>query len=139
MRNSKRKKDRQIRKISYYVIGMAEKIVSRLRLDYRLVGQPQVCRGEMSRRVTGGGVSDPLPDQYTLLALDLFILILTSVGYARAFGDGILNHGQVTWTTPELEPPSPNYHTTPTREDVSDLTCIAALHGGSLVVLGSNS
>ncbi|GFV73741.1 hypothetical protein TNCV_3548901 [Trichonephila clavipes] len=26
----------------------------------------------------------------------------------------ILNHGQVTWTTPELEPPSPNYHTTPT-------------------------
>ncbi|GFW93076.1 hypothetical protein TNCV_3888171 [Trichonephila clavipes] len=26
----------------------------------------------------------------------------------------ILNHGQVTWTTPELAPPSPNYHTTPT-------------------------
>ncbi|GFX17436.1 hypothetical protein TNCV_1494501 [Trichonephila clavipes] len=26
----------------------------------------------------------------------------------------ILNHGQVTWTTPELTPPSPNYHTTPT-------------------------
>ncbi|GFS69276.1 HTH La-type RNA-binding domain-containing protein [Trichonephila clavipes] len=25
----------------------------------------------------------------------------------------ILNHGQVTWTTPELAPPSPNYHTTP--------------------------
>ncbi|GFV34538.1 hypothetical protein TNCV_1448441 [Trichonephila clavipes] len=25
----------------------------------------------------------------------------------------ILNHGQVTWTTPELAPP-PNYHTTPT-------------------------
>ncbi|GFT84348.1 transposable element Tc1 transposase [Trichonephila clavipes] len=25
----------------------------------------------------------------------------------------ILNHGQATWTTPEL-PPSPNYHTTPT-------------------------
>ncbi|GFV68509.1 uncharacterized protein TNCV_3129651 [Trichonephila clavipes] len=31
----------------------------------------------------------------------------------------ILNHGQVTWTTPELAPP-PNYHTTPT-EDVSAL------------------
>ncbi|GFV06719.1 putative DD41D transposase [Trichonephila clavipes] len=29
----------------------------------------------------------------------------------------ILNHGQVTWTTPELAPPSPNYHT----EDVSAL------------------
>ncbi|GFU47535.1 hypothetical protein TNCV_2000381 [Trichonephila clavipes] len=26
----------------------------------------------------------------------------------------ILNHGEVTWTTPELAPPSPNYHTTPT-------------------------
>ncbi|GFX01394.1 hypothetical protein TNCV_4736351 [Trichonephila clavipes] len=26
----------------------------------------------------------------------------------------ILNHGQVTWTTPEVAPPSPNYHTTPT-------------------------
>ncbi|GFS75698.1 hypothetical protein TNCV_3424461 [Trichonephila clavipes] len=26
----------------------------------------------------------------------------------------ILNHGQVTWTTPELAPPSSNYHTTPT-------------------------
>ncbi|GFU31245.1 uncharacterized protein TNCV_1742371 [Trichonephila clavipes] len=34
-------------------------------------------------------------------------------GYTRAFGDGprILNHGQVTWTSPELAPPSPNYHT----------------------------
>ncbi|GFV32585.1 uncharacterized protein TNCV_4744681 [Trichonephila clavipes] len=30
----------------------------------------------------------------------------------------ILNNGQVTWTAPELEPPSPNYHTTPRqRED----------------------
>ncbi|GFU72985.1 hypothetical protein TNCV_4637191 [Trichonephila clavipes] len=26
----------------------------------------------------------------------------------------ILNNGQVTGTTPELAPPSPNYHTTPT-------------------------
>ncbi|GFT75189.1 uncharacterized protein TNCV_2245271 [Trichonephila clavipes] len=32
----------------------------------------------------------------------------------------IFNHGQVTWTTPELAPPSPNYHTTQ-REDVSAL------------------
>ncbi|GFX59815.1 hypothetical protein TNCV_1778541 [Trichonephila clavipes] len=27
--------------------------------------------------------------------------------------DVILNHGQVTWTTPETAPTSPNYHTTP--------------------------
>ncbi|GFV84217.1 cubilin [Trichonephila clavipes] len=52
----------------------------------------------------------------------------------------ILNHGQVTWTTPELAPPSPNYHTTGRTFQLStDLTCFAALHGGSLVVLGSNS
>ncbi|GFU78020.1 hypothetical protein TNCV_4854981 [Trichonephila clavipes] len=52
----------------------------------------------------------------------------------------ILNHGQVTWTTPELAPPSPNYHTNGKMFQLStDLTCIAALHGGSLVVLGSNS
>ncbi|GFT38881.1 hypothetical protein TNCV_1585711 [Trichonephila clavipes] len=30
----------------------------------------------------------------------------------------ILNHGQVTWTTPVLAPPSPNYHTTPTGGSV---------------------
>ncbi|GFU70482.1 hypothetical protein TNCV_2511381 [Trichonephila clavipes] len=29
-------------------------------------------------------------------------------------GPRILNHGQVTWTTPELAPFSPNYHTTTT-------------------------
>ncbi|GFX04322.1 hypothetical protein TNCV_3974701 [Trichonephila clavipes] len=46
----------------------------------------------------------------------------------------ILNHGQVTWTTPELAPPSPNYHTNErTFQLLTDLTCIAALHGGSLV------
>ncbi|GFY36588.1 uncharacterized protein TNCV_27931 [Trichonephila clavipes] len=43
--------------------------------------------------------------------------------YTRAFGDGphvILNHGQVTWTTPELAPPL--LTTTPhQREDVSAL------------------
>ncbi|GFW06052.1 hypothetical protein TNCV_4478461 [Trichonephila clavipes] len=26
----------------------------------------------------------------------------------------ILKHGQVTWTAPELAPPPPSYHTTPT-------------------------
>ncbi|GFW86560.1 hypothetical protein TNCV_4333441 [Trichonephila clavipes] len=54
----------------------------------------------------------------------------------------ILNHGQMTWTTPELAPAL--LTTTPhQREEASQLsiylTCIAALHGGSLVVLGSNS
>ncbi|GFU73258.1 uncharacterized protein TNCV_167411 [Trichonephila clavipes] len=30
----------------------------------------------------------------------------------------IFNHGEVTWMTPELAPPSPNYHTTPTTTSV---------------------
>ncbi|GFY20019.1 hypothetical protein TNCV_2147121 [Trichonephila clavipes] len=52
----------------------------------------------------------------------------------------ILNHGQVTRTIPELAPLSPNYHTNGrTLELWTDLTCIAPLHGGSLVVLDSNS
>ncbi|GFU31714.1 hypothetical protein TNCV_1175961 [Trichonephila clavipes] len=38
--------------------------------------------------------------------------------------------------TPELAPPSPNYHTNGRMFELStDLTCIAALHGGSVVVL----
>ncbi|GFV51720.1 uncharacterized protein TNCV_1320761 [Trichonephila clavipes] len=44
------------------------------------------------------------------------------IGYTRAFGDGPRNfeHGQVTWTTPELAPPllTPTPHQ---REDVSAL------------------
>ncbi|GFT62411.1 uncharacterized protein TNCV_4717751 [Trichonephila clavipes] len=43
----------------------------------------------------------------------------------------ILNHGQVTWTTPELAPPSPNYYTNGRTFQLStDLTFIAALHDG---------
>ncbi|GFW76010.1 uncharacterized protein TNCV_351951 [Trichonephila clavipes] len=38
----------------------------------------------------------------------------------------ILNRGQVTWTTPELALPSPNYHTTPI-EDVSALDRVGSL------------
>ncbi|GFY24889.1 hypothetical protein TNCV_2690801 [Trichonephila clavipes] len=36
--------------------------------------------------------------------------------YTRAFDNGPRNFEpcQVTWTTPEMAPPSPNYHTTPT-------------------------
>ncbi|GFY24793.1 hypothetical protein TNCV_2689841 [Trichonephila clavipes] len=47
-----------------------------------------------------------------------FDLILTSHCSATrgllATDHVILNHGQVTWMTPELAPPFPNYHTTPT-------------------------
>ncbi|GFT62191.1 hypothetical protein TNCV_252091 [Trichonephila clavipes] len=48
----------------------------------------------------------------------------------------ILNHGQVTWTTPELAPPL--LTTTPTNRRTfqlsADLTCIAAVHGGCQVI-----
>ncbi|GFT30418.1 hypothetical protein TNCV_2377101 [Trichonephila clavipes] len=44
----------------------------------------------------------------------------------------VLNHGQVTW----MAPPSPNYRSNGrTFQPSTDSTCIAALHGGSLVVL----
>ncbi|GFW18067.1 uncharacterized protein TNCV_4006071 [Trichonephila clavipes] len=44
----------------------------------------------------------------------------------------ILNHGQVTWTTPELAPPSPNDHINGRTFQLSKyLVRIAALHGGS--------
>ncbi|GFX52675.1 hypothetical protein TNCV_3979781 [Trichonephila clavipes] len=48
----------------------------------------------------------------------------------------ILNLGQVTRMTPELSPPSPNYHTTPTGGASTYLRCIAPLHTGSWVVPG---
>ncbi|GFU97350.1 hypothetical protein TNCV_3889651 [Trichonephila clavipes] len=52
----------------------------------------------------------------------------------------ILKNGQMTRATPELAPSSPNYHTNERTFQLSiDLTCIAALHGGSFVALGSNS
>ncbi|GFW12303.1 hypothetical protein TNCV_2489471 [Trichonephila clavipes] len=42
--------------------------------------------------------------------------LTTSDSYTRAFGDGPRNFEpwSITWTTPELASPSPNYHTTPT-------------------------
>ncbi|GFX66702.1 hypothetical protein TNCV_2059961 [Trichonephila clavipes] len=43
----------------------------------------------------------------------------------------------MTRATPELEPPSPNYHTPMRTFQLSiDLTCIAALHGGSFCGTG---
>ncbi|GFX12360.1 hypothetical protein TNCV_64061 [Trichonephila clavipes] len=42
----------------------------------------------------------------------------------------ILNHGQVARTTPELAPPSPNYHTNGRTSELStDLSCTASPHG----------
>ncbi|GFW82354.1 hypothetical protein TNCV_3818351 [Trichonephila clavipes] len=62
--------------------------------------------------------------------------------YTRAFGDRPRNFEP--WSSDEDDTragtPSPNYHTNGRRFQLStDLTCIAALHGGSLVVLGLNS
>ncbi|GFX18041.1 hypothetical protein TNCV_1577201 [Trichonephila clavipes] len=52
----------------------------------------------------------------------------------------ILNHGQVTSMTSELAPPSRNYHTNRRKFQLStDLTCIAALHGDSNVIIVNRS
>ncbi|GFU84749.1 hypothetical protein TNCV_2126901 [Trichonephila clavipes] len=63
----------------------------------------------------------PYLDTWKLLATDLVVL----------------NHGQVMSTTPELEPTSPNFHTTPTKGHLSlDIFTVyrTSLHGGSSVV-----
>ncbi|GFW44780.1 hypothetical protein TNCV_4510941 [Trichonephila clavipes] len=62
--------------------------------------------------------------------------------YTRAFGDGPRN--LEPWSSDvddtRADTPSLNYHTNGRTFQLStDLTCIAALHGGSSVVLGSNS
>ncbi|GFU50881.1 hypothetical protein TNCV_4460871 [Trichonephila clavipes] len=51
--------------------------------------------------------SDPL---FTCPGLEL----VTATQGLLAKDHVILSHGQVTWTIPELAPPSSNYHTTPT-------------------------
>ncbi|GFT26490.1 hypothetical protein TNCV_3603421 [Trichonephila clavipes] len=66
----------------------------------------------------------------------------TAVLYTRAFGDGP-RHFE-SWSSDKDDTwagtPSPNYHTNGrTLELRTDLTCIASLHCGSSVVLGSNS
>ncbi|GFW87109.1 RNA-directed DNA polymerase from mobile element jockey [Trichonephila clavipes] len=45
--------------------------------------------------------------------------LLLAIRGLLATGHVILNHGQVSWMTPELAPPSPNYHTTPTWKEYS--------------------
>ncbi|GFY10192.1 hypothetical protein TNCV_2628711 [Trichonephila clavipes] len=67
---------------------------------------------------------------------------LPSPRYTRAFGDGP-SHFE-PWSSDEDDSsagtPSPNYHTNGTMFEFStDLTCIASLRGGPLVVQGSNS
>ncbi|GFT22065.1 hypothetical protein TNCV_3271261 [Trichonephila clavipes] len=55
--------------------------------------------------------------------------LLREWGILQVTDDASLNHGQVTWTTPEPALSSPNYHTNGRMFELStDLTCIAAPH-----------
>ncbi|GFU59017.1 transposable element Tcb2 transposase [Trichonephila clavipes] len=65
----------------------------------------------------------------------------TTTGGLLATGLVILNHGQVTRKTPELVPPSPNFHTPQWEGRLSfDMFDVhRPLHGRSSVVLSSNS
>ncbi|GFX51616.1 hypothetical protein TNCV_5013201 [Trichonephila clavipes] len=98
---------------------------------------------------------DPMSQVRADYRINMGIDILVSTRGLLATDQIILSHGQVTWTTPEPEvtwtTPEPEVTwTTPELLTTTphhgrmfqlsiDLTCIAALHGGSLVVLGSNS
>ncbi|GFT55678.1 ccmar2 transposase [Trichonephila clavipes] len=63
---------------------------------------------------------------------------LADQSFTRSFGDGPRNFEP--WSSDVDDTPSPIYHTNERTFELStDLTGIAALHGGSLVILGSNS
>ncbi|GFV09529.1 hypothetical protein TNCV_3159261 [Trichonephila clavipes] len=64
-------------------------------------------------------------DESSVLGVNINVTLCSATQGTLVTDLVILNHGQVTWATPELAPPSPN--------------CITPLHRGSLVVLGSNS
>ncbi|GFV41113.1 hypothetical protein TNCV_2667041 [Trichonephila clavipes] len=61
----------------------------------------------------------PMPELSFKMLCHKIIFRIKNYTRALATDHVILNHGQVTWTTPELTPPSPNYHTTPTGERFS--------------------
>ncbi|GFX83807.1 transposable element Tc3 transposase [Trichonephila clavipes] len=71
---------------------------------------PPTCLPELRRAL--------LDDEWCNIPLDQIDNLILSIPRRSTRGllatdHVILNHGQVTWTTPELAP-SPNYHTTPT-------------------------
>ncbi|GFS68760.1 hypothetical protein TNCV_408661 [Trichonephila clavipes] len=59
-------------------------------------------------------VCQNLSNQWLFLNLMALHMIPPASRGLLATNHIILNHGQVMWMTPELAPPSPNYHTTPT-------------------------
>ncbi|GFV51525.1 hypothetical protein TNCV_2908281 [Trichonephila clavipes] len=93
------------------------------RVRLREPGQPigrlrKTCKNAFPRTipVSFGRLDTPIA---TESSLDVHFLISTLIVIHAARGllttdHVILNHGQVTWMTPELATLSPNYHTTPT-------------------------
>ncbi|GFY21251.1 transposable element Tcb2 transposase [Trichonephila clavipes] len=55
-----------------------------------------------------------LTEEWNKLPQQLLDNVVQTTRGLLAMDDVILNHGQVTWTTPELTPPSPNYLIAPT-------------------------
>ncbi|GFV57609.1 transposable element Tc3 transposase [Trichonephila clavipes] len=55
-----------------------------------------------------------LQDEWAAMPQQLIDTLCRTTRGLLATNHVILNHGQVTWTTPELAPSSPNFHTTPT-------------------------
>ncbi|GFX12502.1 transposable element Tc1 transposase [Trichonephila clavipes] len=87
---------------------------------------PPKHTGPTPRVMVWGEISyesrSPLVVITNTLTANLYVGVCSATRGLLATDHVILNHGQVTWTTPELAPPSPNYHTTPhQREDVSAL------------------
>ncbi|GFW60783.1 retrovirus-related Pol polyprotein from transposon 412 [Trichonephila clavipes] len=94
------------------------------RVRLRESGQPigrlrKTCKNAFPRTipVSFGRLDTPIPTESSLKEHFFLIYALIVIHAARwllTTDHVILNHGQVTWMTPELAPLSPNYHTTPT-------------------------
>ncbi|GFV74232.1 pro-Pol polyprotein [Trichonephila clavipes] len=78
----------------------------------------ECIRYKATNQKPAGLLQTPVPAQrFESIAIDFFGPLPETTEATRgllATDHVILNHGQVTWTTPELASPSPNYHTTPT-------------------------
>ncbi|GFT51623.1 uncharacterized protein TNCV_2632871 [Trichonephila clavipes] len=73
--------------------------------QHRCMNQTSAVREQPEQRSLNSSLEDTVGNPLILLGATRELLATDHV---------ILNHGQVMWMTPELAPPSPNYHTTPT-------------------------
>ncbi|GFV40575.1 hypothetical protein TNCV_1984171 [Trichonephila clavipes] len=103
------------------LFAVVKKLSYSLMIQSRIRKRPLVClrsfdygRVIRKQRVVGDLCACTPPRLPSHVSRKSLVNFISATGGLLATDHVILNHGQVTWTTPELAPPSPNYHTTPT-------------------------